>query len=75
MPGVFDLRIREKETVNDTVDTKKRINVIAAQGQDGPGRMWQKFPFYVFGFNCCVFSQIKSPEQTLAFVEFSCPSS
>lgn len=44
MPGAFDQRIQEKETVNDTVDMKKRINVIASQGQDGPGRMRHKFP-------------------------------
>lgn len=53
MPGAFDLRIREKETVNDTVDMKRRINVIAAQGRDRPGGTWHKFP--VFGFICFFF--------------------
>lgn len=55
MPGAYDLRIREKETVNVTVDMKRRINVIAAQGRDRPGRMWHKFPLYVFDFICFFF--------------------
>lgn len=28
--GAFDLRMREKETANDTVEMKNRINVITA---------------------------------------------